>query len=114
MYELILGNFSRHITLDKTEEDYLCSKLQTKTFKKNSELLRAGAICKNIYFVNEGCLRIFNRDRKAGDHNIMFCPENWWATDLASFSDQTPAFSYIAALEETEVFYLNYQALEKL
>ncbi|WP_074493579.1 Crp/Fnr family transcriptional regulator [Mucilaginibacter polytrichastri] len=114
MYRLILKNFSMHIVLDAAETELVVSRLQYKTVKKNTVLLDAGAIAKNIYFVKKGCLRIFNSDQEGLEHNILFCPENWWAVDIASFSGQTPAFYSIAALEDTEVLYFSYPTLEQL
>lgn len=114
MYELILANFAMHIMLDAGEADHVISRLEYRTVKKNEVLLQEGAICRNIYFVNKGCLRIFNTDKNGEDHNILFCPENWWATDIASFSGQRPAFYSISALEDTEVFYFRYDVLEQL
>ncbi|TDQ08898.1 CRP-like cAMP-binding protein [Pedobacter metabolipauper] len=103
-----------HIVLDPEEIAYVKSKLQSKTVKKKSLLSEAGDICRNIYFVNKGCLRVFNTDKDGEEHNILFCPENWWAADLASFSGQTPAFYSIDTLEDTEVLYFSYSALEQL
>jgi CRP-like cAMP-binding protein len=114
MFEFILGNFAMHIRLDAAETEQVTARLQFKTVRKSQLLLREGEISRNIYFVNRGCLRVFNRDREGGEHNILFCPENWWAADMASFSGQTPAFYNISPLEDTEVIYLSYQALEEL
>ena len=114
MYELIFANFALHIKLDATETEQIKARLQQKTVKKKTELLSAGQVCRNIYFVNKGCLRIFNVDIEGEEHNVSFCPENWWAVDIASFSHQTSAFYNIDALEDTEVFYLSYSVLEEL
>ena len=114
MYELIFANFALHIKLDATETEQIKARLQQKTVKKKTELLSRGAVCRNIYFVNKGCLRIFNVDNQGEEHNVSFCPENWWAVDISSFSHQTPAFYNIDALEDTEVFYLSYPVLEEL
>ena len=114
MYQLIFANFAMHIVLDAAEMENVKSKLQYKAVKKNAILLDAGEICRNIYFVNKGCLRIFNRDKEGGEHNILFYPKNWWAVDMASFSRQLPAFYSIGALEDTEVLYFNHQVLEQL
>ena len=114
MYDLILANFALHISLDATETEYVLSVLQHKTVKKNTLLLYPGEICRSIYFVNKGCLRIFNTDREGIEHNISFCPENWWAVDISSFSGQQPAFYAIGALEDTDVFYISYTTLEEL
>ncbi len=114
MYDLILANFAMHISLDAVETAHVLSQLQHKMVKKNATLLSSGEICKAIYFVNKGCLRIFNIDKEGEEHIISFCPENWWAVDISSFSGQIPAFYTISALEDTEVFYLSYTALEQL
>jgi CRP-like cAMP-binding protein len=114
MYELILANFAMHISLDSGEIEHIISKLKHKTIKKNEVLLRAGEVCRTMYFVNQGCLRIFNTDLKGEEHNLMFSQENWWASDLASFSGQTPAFFSISALVETQVLFLSYTELEEL
>jgi CRP-like cAMP-binding protein len=114
MHKLILANFALHITLTDAETAYIQSVLQHKTIKKNGVLLGEGKVCRNIYFVNKGCLRMYHTNRQGTEHNICFYPENWWAVDIASFSRQHPAFYAIAALEDTEVLFISYTALEKL
>jgi CRP-like cAMP-binding protein len=114
MFELILANFALHITLSAAEKEHIERALQSKTVTRNKVLLREGEICRNIYFVNQGCLRIYHTDLQGIEHNISFFPENWWAVDIASFSNQSPAFYSIAALENTEVYFIGYSALEKL
>lgn len=114
MFDLIMANFAMHVSLTPAEAAYVQSVLQHKVVKKNTVLLSAGEICRSIYFVNKGCLRIFNIDREGDQHNISFCPENWWSVDISSFFGQSPAFYSISALEDTDVFYLGYAAIEKL
>lgn len=114
MYDLLMQNFAMHILLDKEEADHVQSVLQHRLIKKNTLLLKSGEICRSICFVNKGCLRIFNTDDNGDEHNISFCPENWWAVDISSFSQQSPAFYALGVLEDTEVFSLGYDTLEKL
>lgn len=114
MYARILANLAMHITLEAAEAELFTAALEYKMVKKNTVLLKEGALCRNIFFVNSGCLRVYNTDSGGLEHNVLFCPENWWATDMASFSQQTPSFYTIDALEDTEVFYLSYVALEQL
>ncbi|RKR80733.1 CRP-like cAMP-binding protein [Mucilaginibacter gracilis] len=114
MFELILANFALHISLNDNERSRIEVALQQQSVKKNGLLLRPGEICRKICFVNKGCLRIFHIDKQGDEHNISFCPENWWAVDIGSFSHQSPAFYAIAALEDTEVLYLSYSVLEQL
>jgi CRP-like cAMP-binding protein len=114
MHENILANFALHIQLDPVETEKVKAALQYRTVKKNEVLLNEGAICRNLYFVEQGCLRVFNTDANGDEHNILFCPENWWSADIASFSLQSPAFYSIAALEQTVVLFFSYADLEDL
>jgi CRP-like cAMP-binding protein len=114
MYDYILSNVAMHILLDEAEKAYFKAVLQRKTVKKNTVLLAAGEVSRSIYFVDQGCLRMFYRDRDGKEHNVSFCPEFWWSVDMASFANQSPAFYSISALENTDVFYLSFQALEEL
>ena len=113
-FEHILANFALHVNLDASERTHLTSVLKHKVLEKNKMLLETGETCRNLYFVDKGCLRVFNRDKEGLEHNVLFCPENWWATDITSFSGQVPAYYSIAALETTELFYFSYQSLEQL
>ena len=114
VFKNILANFALHVNLDAAEQACIKSVLQHQRLKKNEILLETGTTCRNIYFVDKGCLRVYNRDREGSEHNVLFCPENWWAADMTSFSGQVPAYYNIATLETTELFYFSYQSLEQL
>jgi CRP-like cAMP-binding protein len=114
LFELILINFGLHIALNDQEKMTLRSRLLEKRLKKKEHLLVNGMLCKNIYFVCSGCLRTYYRDKEGEEHNVLFCPENWWATDMLSFSQHTAATYNINALEDTVVLYVSYTTLEQL
>jgi CRP-like cAMP-binding protein len=108
MYDLILNNFAKHIHLTPSEIDYVLPLLTLKTVKKRTKLLNHSEVCKCVYFVNKGCLRLYRIDKAGNQHIISFMPEDWWAVDIASFYGQSPAAHYIDALEETEVLVLTF------
>lgn len=114
LFELVLNNFNLHIALTEQEKEILQNKLREKKIKKKEQLLASGTVCKNIYFVCLGCLRTYYRDKEGEEHNILFSPENWWATDMLSFSHHRPATYNIDALEATSLLYLSYSGLEQL
>lgn len=103
-----------HISLDPVEKDRLIEVVNTRNIKNKSSILKAGEVCRSIYFVNKGCLRIYYTDSDGDEHTVSFCPENWWSTDIASFSAQKPSLFSIEAIENTETFYLTFESLEKL
>lgn len=114
MSELILSNFALHIALAPDEQEQVLALLQRKTITKRSLLLRPGEIERHIYFVNEGCLRMYHTDKDGQEHNLCFYPSNWWACDIVSFFKAKPATNSIQALEDTEVCYFSLSALERL
>jgi CRP-like cAMP-binding protein len=114
MHRLILSNFAMHITLSPDEQEKVLALLQQQTVPKRSFLLQAGDIDKYIYFVEQGCLRMFYADKEGMEHNICFYPENWWACDIVSFFKEKPALNNIQALEDSEVYYLSLARLEQL
>ena len=114
MYDLILKNISRFITLTPEEEQYFTSLLKLKKVKKKAYLLQEGDISRHQYFVNKGCLRTYTIDEKGLEHIIQFAIEDWWMGDMYSFLTQTPARFTIDALEDSELLCLEKNALEEL
>ena len=105
--ELIISNISHHIHLTPTETEFLLSLLELKTLTKKQFLLRLGEICRFDNFIVKGCVKVCYIDEKGTECIIKFAPENWWVVDLDSFLNSKPAFYYIQAIEETEVYQLS-------
>ncbi|MEO5783285.1 MAG: Crp/Fnr family transcriptional regulator [Ginsengibacter sp.] len=112
--DLILKNISKHITLDKKEEEFFISILHFKKLKRKEFLLKAGEVCKTENFVTKGCLRTYTIDENGFEHILMFAIEDWWTGDLYSFPSQKPSNHFIDALEDTELLQISKPNLEKL
>lgn len=61
-----------------------------------------------------GCLRAYFIERSGSFHIAQFAIEDWWISDLNSLMHGEPSILNIDALEETEVFQIEKEALEKL
>jgi len=107
MYDLIIKNISRFITLNPEEEQYFISLLKVKKLRKKQYLLQEGEICRNEYFVTKGCLRTYTIDEKGLEHVIQFSIEDWWTGDMYSFLTQKPSSYTIDAIEDSELLYLD-------
>jgi CRP-like cAMP-binding protein len=114
MYDRILKNISRFITLSPEEEQYFTSILRVKKLKKKQYLLQEGDVCRYEFFVNKGCLRTYSIDEKGQEHIVQFAIEDWWIGDMYSFLTQTPARYTIDALEDSEIFCFEKNALDDL
>ncbi|NSW44547.1 MAG: Crp/Fnr family transcriptional regulator [Bacteroidales bacterium] len=103
----ILSNIYNYISsiieIDDNEWSYYSAMFEIKEIKKKDILLMPDSICKNVYFVNHGLLRIFFLDRNGNEITFYFALENDLATDLESFLLETPSHYCIQALEDTQV-----------
>lgn len=58
--------------------------MQRKTIQKGEFALRAGEICEESLFIEEGLLRFYTIDNGGKEHIVQFAPEGWFLADRAS------------------------------
>ena len=114
MYKEIDANIAKHIQPDKKELDYFHSLLKLKKVKKKKLLLQAGEICEFEAYMIKGCARIYFLDENGFEVDVAFAIEDWWLSDLASFTQQKPADLFIQTIEDCEMFFITYNDKEKL
>ncbi len=124
MTELIKQNIIKHIALSEEETEVFCNLFQQKLIRKKSFLLRAGEVCRFEGFVNKGLFRVYHIDQNGFEQILYFAAENWWITDIDSFTNGMPSQLYIEAIEDSEVLliskkdkefaYTNLPKIEKL
>lgn len=124
MTEQIKRNILKHIALSEEETEAFCGLFQQKPIAKKSFLLRAGEVCRFEGFVNKGLFRVYHIDQSGFEQILYFAPENWWITDIDSFTNGMPSQLYIEAIEDSEVLliskkdkefaYTNLPKIEKL
>src|SRR5688572_33357525 len=114
MFDLILKNVSRHITLTPEEAQYFTSILKKRSLRKRQYLLQAGDISRYECFVNKGCLRTYHVDDKGQEHIAQFAFEEWWTGDMYSFLTGQPSLYNIDALEDSELFLIEKPQWEKM
>jgi CRP-like cAMP-binding protein len=114
MFELILKNISRHITLTREEADYFTAILKKRTLRKKQYLLQAGDVSHHECFVNKGCLRTYHVDDKGQEHIAQFAFEEWWTGDMYSFLTGQPSPYNIDALEDSEVLLIEKSQWEQM
>ncbi|MGZ3898883.1 MAG: Crp/Fnr family transcriptional regulator [Bacteroidia bacterium] len=114
MFDKIDQNILKHIGLNHKELEYFHSLLKFKKIKKKSFLLQPGEVCTFEGFINKGCVRVYFLDEKGAEVDLVFAIEDWWVSDLASFTQQKPAELFIQALENCEMLFITYKDKEKL
>lgn len=107
MIESLIRNILNHITLSNKEIESFCSLFKQKEVRKKHFLMREGEICKFEGFVTKGLFRVYHVDNDAFEQVLYFAQENWWITDIDSFTSEKPSQLYIQALEDSEVLLIS-------
>lgn len=124
MKDLLKQNINKHISLSEQELEAFCGLFRQMTIRKKSFLLREGEVCGFEGFVAKGLFRVYHIDHNGFEQILYFAIENWWITDIDSFTNQKPSQLFIEALEDSEVLlidkkdkdfaYANLPKIEKL
>lgn len=107
MKELLKQNISNHIVISENEKDVFCNLFVHELIKKKSFLLKQGEVCKFEGFVVKGLFRVYHIDQDGVENILYFAIENWWVTDIDSFTNGKPSQLYIEALEDSEVLLIS-------
>jgi len=103
-----------YIEIDEIEWELCKSMFALRRVKKKEIILSKGEVCRGIYFVVKGLLRVYFIDQNDDEKTFHFSLENTFATDYQSFLKVTPADFYIQALENTTVVMITYEMLQLL
>ena len=110
----LIDYINRITRLSPEEEEILLSRVQSRRYLKGQYMVQQGDVCKFSAFVVKGCTKTFYLDEQGQEHVIMFSIEDWWTSDLASFSTQTPSDFNVQCLENTEVVLFPYETHDQL
>lgn len=114
MTEILLQNVKKHIVLSEEEEQYFASNFKPINIKKKQFLLQEGEICTFEGFVTKGLFKVCHLDERGLEHILSFPREDWWVGDIDSFTNQTPSYHFIQALEDSEVLIITKEDKEHL
>ncbi len=113
MTELFLQSIRKLVEFTPEETEQFLSCLKRVCIPKKSFHLKAGEICTSVAFINSGMLRAYytvNGEDITGE----FIFEGNWISDYPSFLTKTPGKLYVEALEDSELFVLDYNKLQWL
>src|ERR1019366_883571 len=85
------------------DQELIASYFGLQACKEGTILFPGGRICREMYFVIDGVLRITVTNAKEIDVTHFFVKENQFCTILNSFNNQVPAQESIQAACDTEV-----------
>jgi len=104
---------TNYVDLTEDEMQDLIGRFKSKTLKKNEYLLREGETCKDLAFVQNGCLRLYYIKEDI-EVSVWFTFPHSSAIEIYSFISEKPSNYFIQAIEDSEVLYLPKIEINKL
>lgn len=104
---------AKYVALPAEELGKLTGSFAKRHLKKNEFLLQEGQVCRDLVFVQEGCLRLyyFSGDIET---SVWFSFQNSSAIEISSFISGKPSSYFLQAIEDSEILFLPKTELNKL
>lgn len=113
MFHKFLELITHYTELNEQEINYLQEHLPIKTYQKNDIIFSEGKISRTIYFVLDGCVRLYyNVEGK--DKTAFFYTEGKFICAGVSYTFGVPAVENYQALENTTLIHFDKEVIEKL
>ena len=107
MYKQLEKYFKSRTEIDDKTLSYIYPYFKFRKTKRNEFLLKEGEICNNFYFVNKGCIRLFNINKEGEEATRYFHFEDSLGTALSSLINQQPSFEFMQTIEPSELLVIN-------
>lgn len=107
MKDGLIRNIAKHITLSDSELAEFTDLFQSKFFKKKEFLLKEGELCTFEAFVTKGLLRVYHVDRNDSEQALYFAAEDWWISDIDSFTNEKPSDLNIEVIEDSDILLIS-------
>lgn len=94
-------------------KEHLQAVLKVRTLPRKELLLRAGHVCRHIFFIEQGLLRCYYLKE---EHEVCswFMREGDVIISVESFFGQKPGYEYIQAIEDCTLYYIEYGELQAI
>lgn len=111
--EELLQTMRQYISFSPAEEDLIVGLFTEKPLAAGEFFLRERQVCRHVAFVAKGLVRYFlNHDGL--EKTLFFSKEGDFVSDYQSFIPQIPSNKHIQALEDTLLYVITKENLERL
>lgn len=112
-FELLQQVCGSLVRLNDQEWERFKTAFSSRKVNKKTLLVKSGQICKEIYFINKGLLRLFY-DKEDLEITAFIFKEGLFATSYDSFLKQSPGIQNLEAIEDSELLVISFDELNKL
>jgi CRP-like cAMP-binding protein len=102
------------VRFSEKERGLIRSHLTIRDVPKNYPLVDLGAVARETFFINKGCLRFYYLTEAGHEITGFIFQENMFAGSHESFFSQVPSVQVLETLEDSELIVLSYKGLQEL
>lgn len=113
MFDTLISNIQKTAPIPDKDVEKIISALKVRYVKKKKNLLNEGDSAGMMFYVNEGLFRNYIFDQEGTEQTIELVAEHNWFGDAKAFLAQEPASVNIEALEDSQVFALSHEDLNR-
>ena len=116
MFDRFIKLLNRYTELNAKEVDYLWkirNQIPAQTYRKNEVIFRAGQIFNTMYFVLNGCVRLYYNNN-GNEKTAFFYTKGKFFRAVESYRDEIPARENYQAIEDTTLLLFHRSFLRQL
>ena len=114
MHSLLKRYIQTNIAIAPDQLEMIVKLFKPKSVKRNAVLLTAGDVCRDLYFVNKGCIRTYYISQEGKERTRYLAFDGIIGTALSSFITNNQSFEFVDALEDSELLCINRANFYKL
>jgi len=114
MFDIFINFLRLFKNISEDDAAIIKNELAYRKAVEGEVLLEEGKICKELFFICKGVLRIVAINEKGNKMNYFFLKENQFCSILNSFNNNVPAIEGIEAAVDAELVVLKKQRLLSL
>jgi CRP-like cAMP-binding protein len=108
----LIEKIKSYVPLSFDDEGIVRTLFHKKALKKGEHLLKAGDVCRYIFFIETGLVRYYINNDGVEQTNY-FNKENEFVCDYMSFLPQSPSYVNIQSLEDTTIWVISYVGIQQ-
>lgn len=114
MYPELVAHIRKQVALSDVDVLNLNKYVKKTELKRKEFLVKEGQICRSLYFVKKGCLRMYFINNKSAEQITQFALDGWWMADYFSFMGNKPSEYFIQTVEKSEILSIDIAIFEEL
>jgi CRP-like cAMP-binding protein len=105
-YAQLAKYITERVTINDEQLAQVLAHFKPLTAKKKELVAKEGDLPRRMYFVTEGCLRVFFMKADGTEVTRRFAFKNFFSTSLVSFISGEPLTEFTQAVLDTELLYI--------